>query len=162
MEIEFTARIIPEEKREQLYASIAFALASILLCILIGLFILPLLGLLIGLGIALALVSFRPYLAYRAQERTPDKLQLTHQSLIFFTKGKKALAIPLKAIQKVEYKEGLVIYLKRPISERIEIIDAAQLRKTGQGDFFFAWFEPKIFALVQTELHNIVHADKPH
>ena len=154
MEIEFTVRIIPEEKRQQLFSSCLFAAGSLLLSIFLGLYIPILLGLFLGFGCWSSYLCFKPYLKLRAQEKNPDRLAITLQRLIYFTKGKKALSIPLRAIAKVEYKEGLLIYLKKPVSERVEILDPKLLGKGGETDFYFEWFEPKAFALLEQEIKN--------
>ena len=162
MEIEFKVRILAEECRQQLFASIGFALGFVLLFILMGLYFRPILPLCILLGCLAGSLNFKTYLKLRAQEKCPDRLRLTLQSLIFFSKDKKALEIPIKAISKLEYQDGLILYLKRPVSGRIEILDTKILSKKGRGDFYFEWFEPKAYSLIQAELNDIMHANKTY
>lgn len=152
MEIEFRVRIIGQEKRQQLAASSLFTAAAVLLSIFISLFVPVLSGLLIGVGIFLSYLSFKPYLKILAQEKTPDKLSITHQRLIFFSKDKKVVSIPLRAIRTISYDEGIIVYLKKPVLEPIEVFDAAWLKNTKGGDFFFEWFEPNVFAMINQEL----------
>jgi len=158
MEIEFTVRIIPEEKRQQLYSSCLFATGFLLLSIFLGIFIPPLLGLFLGFGCWISYLCFKPYLKLRAQEKTPDKLAITLQKVVYFANGKKAISIPLRTIRSVEYNEGILIYLKRPISERVEILDAKLAGKRKDCDFFFEWFEPKAFAMLEQEVKNASRA----
>ncbi len=154
MEIEFRVRIIPEEKKQQLYASSLFALSGLLLSIFLSLFIPILSGFLIGGGCFLAYLAFRPFLKIREQEKIPDRLSISHQRLILFSKNKKAVSIPLSAIQKVTYEDGIVIHLKKPVREQIEIVDSRFLKNKKNGDFFFEWFEPNVFSMINQELKN--------
>ncbi len=160
MEIEFKVRILADECRQQLVASVGFALGFILLFTLIGLYFKPILPLCILLGCLVGSLNFKTYLKLRAQEKCPDRLRISHHSLIYFSNDKKALEIPIKAISKLEYQDGLILFLRRPVSERIEILDKKILSKKGRGDFYFEWFEPKVYSLIQAELHDVMHANK--
>ena len=154
MEIEFTVRIRPEEKRQQLYSSCLFAAGSLLFAIFLGIFIPTLLGLFLGFGFWVSYLCFKPYLKIRAQEKNPDRLAITLQKVLYFTNGKRALSIPLRAIGRIEFNQGILIHLKKPVSERVEILDPKLAGKRRDCDFFFEWFEPKAFAMLEQEIKN--------
>jgi hypothetical protein len=120
------------------------------------------LSLFIALGCVVGGLAFRPYLKVREQSIHPDRFKISHHSLIYFIKDKKALSIPIASIEKVEYDQGMLVFLKRPISERIEIVSPKLLAKKRRGDFYFEWFEPKAFYLIQAELNDIMHSNQTH
>jgi hypothetical protein len=152
MEIEFRVKITQQEMRQQFYVSSLFSGTAILLSIFISLFIPVLSFFLLGVGFLTAYLAFKPYFKLRTQKKTPDCLTITQQRLVFSSNNKKVVSIPLRAIQNVIFDEGIVLYLKKPILEPIEILDARWLKNKKSGDFFFEWFEPNVFAILTQEL----------
>lgn len=151
MEIEFLVRITQEEKRQQFYASLSLALAAFLSSLLIGLFTIP--ALFVFSGLLLAAWCFKPYLKILAQAKMPDRIGIENDTLFYFVKGKKVLSLPIRAIARTEYRGGLAVFLKRPITEKIEIFDPKILTiaKEKKCDFYFEWIERKILTAVQFE-----------
>jgi len=139
MEIEFSVRITPEEKRQQFYASLAFSAAAVFSGIFVGLHS----PALCWIGLIGIVPSFAPYRKICAQEKYPDRLRLEGHTLVYFTKGKKALSIPFIAISRLEYKQGLAVYLKHPPPKKIA----------------FEWFGPKVYDLLKARLHDVVQAN---
>ena len=155
MEIEFKVRISPEEKQQEFLAALAMSGGVILSSLLLGLFFAPLY--LLGFFF---ISCFSTFQKIRVQEKLPDTIRLEDNNLIFFSRGKMAISIPLQAIANVEYKQGIIIRLKKPPGARIHLAEPSLLNKK-YGDFYFEWFEPKAFSLIQsrikTSLNNVVH-----
>lgn len=167
MEIEFRTEINAAQHRLQLGADLAFTLAGAGGFILIWLLASDS-GSTVLLGAALmvwAHYCFKKYRAMRALIKIPDRLWFGEKGLTYCTRGKPALQIPYSCIQAIDYREGIALYLKHPLPEKLAVLNpvfslSRFLRESSKqkADLFFPWFHP----LVKARLDDIVHPNQAY
>jgi hypothetical protein len=165
MEIEFQVHIAAKEKWEQFLSSLAFFLAigaSFFLFLLLT-HMNPALFFIGALAALYCIVKTSlPYFKLRKQCQIPDRLQLSQGNLIFFTSNQKTLQIPISSIERVVYREGLLIFLRNAkytvLKPQFQLAKFLKKGKLKGGDLFFEYFD----ASVQARLQDVVEMEKPY
>ena len=160
MEIEFTVHIDPEKRRHECHASLAFAAAGSLTLLFLGLLCPPLWLCLAGAWVPMLYACFARYRNMVRQEQTPDKICIGTESIIYHAKGKKSFSMPLTSIRRVEYRNGIQLFVKGvpkiQIHDPTFILSQFMYRSRKEKcDLFFPWFDNS----VKARLQDIVHAD---
>lgn len=160
MEIEWAQRIDPEKRRHALHAALSFATATLLLFVLVGLFFPPLWACLITISVPL---FWHIFADYRTMRRTPNKLKIHGDQLIFLMQGTPSFSIPLTLIGRVEMGDGIKVYTKGKgqitvLNNQFSLSKFLAQSRAERCDLFFPGFDLS----VKTLLQDIVHANQSY
>jgi hypothetical protein len=101
---------------------------------------------------------FAKYRKMVHQELTPDKICIDLESFIYNSKGKKTFSIPLASIRRVEFRNGIQLFVKG--APKIQLHDPSFVlsrfvweAKRQKCDLFFPWFADSVKARLQDIVH---------
>ncbi len=165
MEIAFETKVSAEEMRQQFTVSAATSLGIMLAGVWIWL-LSPLVALFASPALAYALRrTILTYLQVRRHHQTPDTLVLDGDALVYTIATKPTLRLALRAIQRVDFQDGLSMRLRQGDSKRWTVLDPTfrlaqflQTSRAHKADLFFPFFN----ASVQARLQQIVELEQPY